>query len=80
MIGSSVPDQNEYQDLKPILLREPKGFSYDFTGTAIGINSFIGKRPCASFGNSSGHQQMLEWTQGAGGAKLMILVWHVIRA
>ena len=58
-------------------MREPKVFFVDdFTGKAIGINLIIGKRPCAAFGNSGGDQQMLEWTQGAGGARLMMLVLH----
>jgi hypothetical protein len=75
VIGSSV--LTKYQEDKPKLLREPKVFFVDdFTGKAIGINLFIGKRPCAAFGNSGGDQQMLEWTQGAGGARLMMLVLH----
>jgi phosphoserine phosphatase len=77
VVGSSILTKYEYQDGKPILMREPKVFFIDdFTGKAIGINLFIGKRPCAAFGNSRGDQQMLEWTQGAGGAKLMMLVLH----
>jgi phosphoglycolate phosphatase-like HAD superfamily hydrolase len=77
VIGSSVLTQYEYREGKPTLLREPKVFFVDdFTGKAIGINLFIGKRPCAAFGNSGGDQQMLEWTQGAGGARLMMLVLH----
>ena len=77
VIGSSVLTKYEYRDGKPILLREPKVFFVDdFTGKAVGINLFIGKRPCAAFGNSGGDQQMLEWTQGAGGARLMMLVLH----
>ena len=32
--------------------------------------------PNAAFGNSSGDQQMLEWTQAGGGARLMMLVLH----
>jgi hypothetical protein len=75
VIGSSV--LTKYQEDKPKLLREPKVFFVDdFTGKAIGINLFIGKRPCAAFGNSGGDQQMLEWTQGVGGARLMMLVLH----
>jgi hypothetical protein len=58
-------------------LREPKVFFVDdFTGKAIGINLFTGKRLSAAFGNSGGDQRMLEWTQGAGGARLMTLVLH----
>ena len=45
-------------------------------GKAIGINLFIGKRPHAAFGNSTGDQQMLEWTQAGDGARLMMLVLH----
>jgi hypothetical protein len=40
----------------------PMFFVDDHTGKPIGINLFIGKRPCAAFGNSAGDQQMLEWT------------------
>lgn len=77
VIGSSVLTKYEYREGKPILFREPKVFFVDdFTGKAIGINLFIGKRSCAAFGNSGGDQQMLEWTQGAGGARLMMLVLH----
>ena len=43
---------------------------------AIGINLFIGKRPQAAFGNSSGDREMLEWTQAGDGARLMMLVLH----
>ena len=60
VIGSSVLTKYEYREGKPILLREPKVFFVDdFTGKTIGINLFIGKRPCAAFGNSGGDQQML---------------------
>ena len=77
VIGSSVLTRYEYQEGKPILLREPNVFFIDdFTGKPIGINLFIGKRPCAAFGNSGGDQQMLEWTQGAGGTTLMMLLLH----
>jgi len=60
-----------------VLLRLPKVLFYDnFAGKAIAINLFIGKRPQAAFGNSTGDQQMLEWTQASGGARLMMLVLH----
>jgi hypothetical protein len=36
----------------------------------------IGQRPIAAFGNSAGDQQMLEYTQGGGGLRLMVLVHH----
>jgi phosphoglycolate phosphatase-like HAD superfamily hydrolase len=77
VVGSSVMTRYEYRDGKPVLLREPKVFFNDNdAGKAIGINLFIGKRPCAAFGNSTGDQQMLEWTQAGDGARLMMLVLH----
>ena len=51
-------------------------FYDNFDGKAIGINLFIGKRPVAAFGNSTGDQEMLEWTQAGAGARLMMLVLH----
>jgi hypothetical protein len=36
----------------------------------------IGRRPQASFGNSDGDQQMLEWTTGGSGVRLGMLVLH----
>jgi phosphoserine phosphatase len=77
VVGSSILTKYEYQDGKPILMREPKVFFIDDqTGKPIGINLFIGKRPYAAFGNSTGDQQMLEWTQAGDGARLMMLVLH----
>jgi phosphoglycolate phosphatase-like HAD superfamily hydrolase len=77
VVGSSGLTKYEYQDGKPVLMREPKIFFVDDgPGKAVGINLFIGKRPHAAFGNSTGDQQMLEWTQAGDGARLMMLVLH----
>src|SRR5579862_1983873 len=77
VVGSSILTKYEYQDGKPVLMREPKVFfNDDNAGKAIGINLFIGKRPCAAFGNSPGDKQMLEWTQAGDGSRLMMLVLH----
>ena len=60
-----------------MLTQEPKVFFIDDNaGKPIGINLFIGKRPIAAFGNSTGDQQMLEWTWAGDGARLMMLVLH----
>ena len=60
-----------------MLIRLPKiDFIDDKAGKPIGINSHIGRRPIAAFGNSDGDRQMLEWTQARGGAGLMMLVHH----
>jgi hypothetical protein len=77
VVGSSILTKYKDQDGKPMLMREPKLFFIDDgPGKAVGINLFIGKRPNAAFGNTSGDQQMLEWTQAGGGARLMMLVLH----
>jgi phosphoglycolate phosphatase-like HAD superfamily hydrolase len=77
VVGSSVKTKYEMQDGKPVLMRLPEmNFINDKTGKPIGINSHIGRRPIAAFGNSDGDQQMLEWTQAGGGARLMMLVHH----
>jgi phosphoserine phosphatase len=76
VVGSSIATKYDISSGKPVLMREPKPFFIDGRGKAIGINMFIGKRPCAAFGNSNGDQQMLEWTQAGDGTRLMMLVHH----
>lgn len=77
VIGSSIAAKYEVRDGKPELLRLPKLFFDDnFAGKAIGIDLFIGKRPFAAFGNSTGDREMLEWTGAAAGARLKMLVHH----
>jgi phosphoserine phosphatase len=83
VVGSSIVTKYDNTSGKPVLMREPKVFFIDDgPGKAIGINMFIGKRPCAAFGNSgntdfsAGDAQMLEWTQAGDGARLMMLVLH----
>ena len=48
----------------------------DKGGKPEGIQLMIGQRPTVAFGNSDGDQQMLEYTQGGDGARLMLLVHH----
>jgi hypothetical protein len=48
----------------------------DKTGKPEGINMVIGRRPQGAFGNSTGDQQMLEYTGAGDGARLMMLVHH----
>lgn len=40
------------------------------------INLFLGKRPTAAFGNSTGDQQMLEWANAGDRAHLAVLIYH----
>ncbi|MFO1422812.1 MAG: HAD family hydrolase [Candidatus Competibacteraceae bacterium] len=77
VVGSSIKTKYELRDGKPVLMRLPElNFIDDKAGKPVGINSHIGRRPIAAFGNSDGDQQMLEWTQAGGGARLMMLVHH----
>ncbi len=65
------------KDGKPFLTKEPKLLLNDnFAGKPEGIHLEIGRRPQATFGNSTGDQQMLEYTKGGDGARLAMLVLH----
>lgn len=65
------------KDGKPFLTKEPKLLLNDnMAGKPEGIHLMIGRRPYAAFGNSTGDQQMLEYTQVGDGARLMMLVHH----
>lgn len=77
IVGSSGVVKFELKDGKPILMKEPKvEFIDDGPGKPVGINRFIGRRPILAFGNSDGDQQMLEYTAGGDGLRLMGLVHH----
>ncbi len=77
VVGSTIKTKYEMRDGKPVLIRLPQiDFIDDKTGKPVGINTFIGRRPIAAFGNSAGDREMLEWTGAAGGARLMMLVFH----
>lgn len=77
VVGSSIVTTYKDTDGKPVLMREPKVFFIDDgPGKAVGINLFIGKRPHAAFGNSSGDAQMLQWTKAGDGSRLAMLVFH----
>jgi len=77
VVGSSIRTKYEIRDGKPVLVRLPAiDFVDDKAGKPVGINSHIGRRPIAAFGNSDGDRQMLEWTQASGSGRLMMLVHH----
>ncbi|MBK1886078.1 HAD family hydrolase [Marinobacter sp. DY40_1A1] len=77
VIGSSIKTEYKVVNGAPTLIRLPEiNFNNDKGGKPVAINQFIGKRPIASFGNSGGDQQMLEWTGAGDGARLMMLVFH----
>lgn len=77
VLGSSVVTKYQIENGTPELMREPKLFLYsNFDGKPIAIDLFIGKRPYAAFGNSTGDRQMLEWTGAGDGTRLKMLVHH----
>lgn len=62
---------------KPFLTKEPKLLLNDNNaGKPEGIHLIIGRRPIIAFGNSTGDQQMLEYTKAGGGARMALLVLH----
>ncbi|MBA4015692.1 MAG: haloacid dehalogenase [Pirellula sp.] len=77
VVGSSIKTKFEMVDGKPALMRLPEiNFIDDKTGKPVGINSHIGRRPIAAFGNSDGDRQMLEYTTAGTGARFGLLVHH----
>jgi phosphoglycolate phosphatase-like HAD superfamily hydrolase len=78
VVGSALQTRYAYdKEGKGVLLRSAKLLLDDnFSGKPQDIHLFIGRRPLAAFGNSTGDRQMLEWTQAGAGARLMMLVHH----
>lgn len=77
VVGSSIKTKYEYLDGKPVLMRLPEeNFIDDKTGKPVGINSHIGRRPIAAFGNSDGDREMLEYTGAGPGLRFCLLVHH----
>jgi phosphoglycolate phosphatase-like HAD superfamily hydrolase len=65
------------KDGRPTLIKEPRLLLNDnFAGKPEGIHFMIGRRPYAAFGNSTGDQQMLEYTKAGAGTRLAMLVLH----
>ena len=77
VVGSSVKTKFEMRDGKPFLVRLPElNFNDNNGGKAVGINEYIGRRPIAAFGNSTGDKEMLQYTQAGTGARFELLVLH----
>jgi phosphoglycolate phosphatase-like HAD superfamily hydrolase len=78
VIGTAGGTKYGYdKDGKPFLTKEPKLLLNDNNaGKPEGIHLEIGRRPLAAFGNSTGDQQMLEYTTAGDGARLGMLVLH----
>ncbi len=65
------------KDGKPILTKLPKMLlNNNNAGKVEGIHLMIGRRPHAAFGNTTGDEQMLQYTTAGDGARLSMLVLH----
>jgi len=77
VVGSVLKAKYEVRDAKPVIVREPEiDFVNDKEGKPVGIQTHIGRRPIAAFGNSDGDFQMLEWTTSGKGRRLGVLIHH----
>jgi phosphoglycolate phosphatase-like HAD superfamily hydrolase len=78
VVGSALATEYGYaKDGTPQLVKVPKLMLNDNNaGKPEGIHLMIGRRPYAAFGNSTGDQQMLEYTKAGNGARLAMLVLH----
>jgi phosphoglycolate phosphatase-like HAD superfamily hydrolase len=77
VVGSQGKLKYELRDGKPVLVKLPEvQFIDDGEGKPVAIQTFIGRRPIAAFGNSDGDQQMLEWTTAGEGPRFGLLVHH----
>jgi phosphoserine phosphatase len=77
VIGSQGKLKFEVRDGKPALLKLPEvQFVDDGEGKPAAIQTLIGRRPIAAFGNSDGDRQMFEWTTAGSGARFALIVHH----
>ena len=77
VIGTSFKMKYEVRDGKPVIVQIPEvNFVDDNDGKPIGIFQYIGRRPIASFGNSDGDLEMLQYTSSGSGLRFGALVHH----
>ncbi|MGE3871521.1 MAG: HAD family hydrolase [Parvibaculaceae bacterium] len=78
VVGTAGSTSYTYdKDGKPVLIKEPKLLLNDNNaGKPEGIHLMIGRRPVIAFGNSTGDQEMLEYTEAGDGPRLSVLVLH----
>ncbi len=78
VIGSAGDTRFEYGESgKAALIKAPKLLlNNNMSGKPEDIYLFTGLQPRAAFGNSTGDQQMLEYTGRGDGTRLMMLVLH----
>jgi haloacid dehalogenase-like hydrolase len=77
VVGSSGKLKLEVRDGQPVLIKLPEvDLIDDKEGKPVGIQSRIGRRPIAAFGNSDGDLQMLQWAMAGRGARFALFVHH----
>ncbi len=77
VIGSYGKLSYRVKDGVPTLFKEPEMAHFnDTVGKPVGIQTFIGRRPIAAFGNSDGDYGMLEWVTSGLGPRLGLYVHH----
>jgi hypothetical protein len=77
VIGSRGSLKYEVRNGKPVIVKLPEvQFVDDKEGKPVGIQTFIGRRPIAAFGNSDGDLEMLQWTTAGPGQRFGLLVHH----
>ena len=77
VIGSAGKLKLETRDGKPVLVKLAEiDLIDDKEGKPVGMQSRIGRRPIAAFGNSDGDLQMLQWTTAGDGPSFALFVHH----
>ncbi|MEI8344454.1 MAG: HAD family hydrolase, partial [Candidatus Omnitrophota bacterium] len=77
VVGSSIKTTFELRSGVPVLVGLPESdLIDDGPGKPVGIQSHIGRRPIASFGNSDGDLQMMQWTVAGPGPRFCLYVHH----
>ena len=77
VVGSAGKLKLETRDGKPVLVKlAAVDLIDDKEGKPVGIQSRIGRRPIAAFGNSDGDLQMLQWAMAGEGARFALFVHH----
>jgi phosphoglycolate phosphatase-like HAD superfamily hydrolase len=77
VIGSSGKLKFEMRDGEPVLTKlQEIAIIDDNVEKPAAIQNHIGRRPIASFGNSDGDREMLQWTTAGKGARYAMLIHH----
>ena len=77
VIGTRITTKLDVRDGKPVIVNQSElEFLNNADGKALAIQAHIGRRPIASFGNSDGDIEMMQWTSAGSGPRLCLFVHH----